>query len=145
VILFVDTSALVKLYIEEAGSASMAKHARTSRLAASVLAYAEIYATFGRRLREDFLTPDEHGELVGRFERDWQSVIVVAFQPALAARIPQLVGDHPLRGADAVHLASALALRDAGLETGFAAADDRLVRAATAEGLEVIDPRATAR
>jgi len=145
VILFVDTSTLVKLYIEEAGSASMAKHARASRLAASVLAYAEIYATFGRRLREDLLTPEEHDDLVQRFERDWQSVIVMALRPALAARIPRLVGAHPLRGAAAVHLASALALHDAGLETRFAASDARLAGAATAEGFEVIDPAATAR
>lgn len=143
-ILFVDTSALVKLYIEEEGSASMAQHARASRVAASVLAYAEIYATFGRRLREDLLTSDEHDHLVKRFERDWQSVIAMALRPDLAARIPGLIADHPLRGADAVHLASVLALRDAGLETRFAASDTRLVRAATAEGLEVLDPAATA-
>lgn len=143
-ILFADTSALIKLYIEEAGSVSMARHARASRVAASVLAYAEMYATFARRLREDLLTREEHDELGQRFERDWQSVIVMPLRPALVARIPRLVGDHPLRGADAVHLASALGLRDAGLETRFAASDARLAAAATAEGLEVVDPAATA-
>lgn len=144
-ILFGDTSALVKLYIEEAGSAEMAEQARASRLAASVLAYAEIYSTFARRKREGLLTADEHDELVQRFETDWQTVIVMALRPALAARIPRLVSDHPLRGADAVHLASALALQDAGLKTTFAASDTRLVEAAAEEGLEVIGPEATAK
>lgn len=144
-ILFADPSALVKLYIEEAGSSAMAEHARANRLAASGLAYAEIYSTFARRQREGLLTPKEHDELVERFERDWQSVIVMALRPALAARIPRLVSAHPLRGADAVHLASALALRDAGLETTFAASDARLVEAAVDQDLGVFNPEATAK
>jgi len=144
VILFADTSALIKLYIEETGSAEMEERARASRLAASALAYAEIYATFARRKREGLLTPEEHDELAARFERDWQRTIVMALRPALAARVPRLVADHPLRGADAVHLASAIALQAAGLETIFAASDARLVEAAAREGLEVVDPAATA-
>jgi predicted nucleic acid-binding protein len=144
VILFADTSALIKLYIEEVGSAAMAERARNARMAHSVLAYAEIYSTFARRLRETLLIQEEHDELAERFEHDWQGVIVVALQPALVGRVPRLVRDHPLRGADAVHLASALTLREAGLELAFAVADGRLVEAAAREGLEVFDPeRAT--
>jgi predicted nucleic acid-binding protein len=140
VILFADTSALVKLYIEEAGSAAMAERARHVRLALSVLAYAEVYSTFARRLREALLTSEEHDELVERFERDWQGVIVVALRPALVGRIPRLVREHPLRGADAVHLASALTLQEAGLEMAFAVADGRLAEAAAKEGLEAFNP-----
>ena len=143
-ILFADTSALIKLYIEEAGSSAMAERARHVRLALSVLAYAEVYSTFARRLREALLTADEHDELVERFEHDWQGVIVVALRPALVGRIPRLVREHPLRGADAVHLASALTLQEAGLEVVFAVADRRLVKAAAKEGLEPFDPEQAA-
>lgn len=139
-ILFADTSALIKLYIEEAGSAAMAARARDARLALSVLAYAEVYATFARRLRESLLTEDEHDRLAERFEYDWQGVIVLPMRPALVGRLPPLVRTHPLRGADAVHLASALMLQDAGLEVVFAAADGRLMDAARGEGLETFDP-----
>ncbi len=139
-ILFVDTSALVKLYIDEKGSEAMAARARESRLASSILAYAEIYATFARRRREDLLTEDEHSSSTDRFERDWQSVIVVPMRPEVARRVPDLVGRHPLRGADAVHLASALSLAEAGLEVTFAASDARLLAATAGEGLEMFDP-----
>lgn len=139
-ILFADTSALIKLYIEEPGSAAMAERARHARTALSVLAYAEVYSTFARRLRESLLTEEEHTELTERFERDWQGVILVPLSPPVAGRIPQLVKDHPLRGADAVHLASALMLHEAGLEVTFAVADDRLVEAAGGESLEAFNP-----
>lgn len=139
-ILFADTSALIKLYIEENGSAAMAAKTRDARLALSVLAYAEAYATFARRLRESLLTPDEHGRLVERFEYDWQGVIVLPLRPALIGRLPPLVKAHPLRGADAVHLASALSLQQAGLEVVFAGADERLMNAARLEGLETFHP-----
>lgn len=139
-ILFADTSALIKLYIEEDGSEAMAERARRSRIALSVLAYAEVYSTFARRLREALLTEEEHDDLADRFERDWQSVIAVAVRPPLIGRVPRLVREHPLRGADAVHLASALALREAGVDVTFAVADGRLVDAAGLEGLEVFNP-----
>lgn len=139
-ILFADTSALIKLYIEEVGSAEMAERARSSRLAASVLAYAEVYSTFSRRLRESLLSEKEHTAVVEAFEHDWQRAILVPLRPALVGRIPRLVTDHPLKGADAVHLASALMLQDTGLELTFAVADRRLARAATKEGLAAFDP-----
>jgi predicted nucleic acid-binding protein len=140
VILFADTSALIKLYIEEIGSTVMAERARRSRLAASVLAYAEVYSTFSRRLRESLLTADEHADVVEAFEHDWQRAILVPLRPALVGRIPRLVADHPLKGADAVHLASALMLQETGLELTFAVADRRLVQAAASEGLTAFDP-----
>lgn len=143
-ILFADTSALIKLYFDEVGSATMAERIRGVRLALSALAYAEVYSAFARRLREDLLTEEEHTELVERFERDWQGVIVVALLPALLGRVPRLVRKHPLRSADSIHLASALALQEAGLETTFAVADQRLVEAASKEGLAAFDPGAPA-
>lgn len=76
-ILFADTSALIKLYVEEAGSVVMAERVRQARMALSVLAYAEAYATFARRLRESLLTAEEHAGVAERFERDWQGVIHV--------------------------------------------------------------------
>lgn len=140
-ILFADTSALIKLYIEEPGSEAMARLARRSRLAVSVLAYAEVYATFARRLRESLLSEEEHDELVESYERDWQTMILVPVRSAVLGVVPRLVGENPLRGADAVHLASALFLQASGLEVMFAAADRQLVTAGRAEGLQVFNPQ----
>lgn len=139
-ILFADTSALIKLYIEEDGSARMAERSADATVAASVLAYAEVHSTFARRRRESLLTDAEHADLVAGFEDDWQGLIVVALRPAIAGLTPRLVRNHPLRGADAVHLASALTLRDAGIDVTFAGSDLRLVDAAETEGLEAFNP-----
>ncbi len=64
--------------------------------------------------------------------------------------IPELVNKHPLKGSDAIHLASALWLRDAlrlGVQFGpasrsltFTSSDKQLNNAASIEGLEVFDP-----
>lgn len=139
-ILFADTSVLVKLYIDEAGSAAMARRARQSSLAASNLAYVEMHAAFARRRRESLVDAAEHAALIERFERDWQSLVLVPMRDLQLARVPALVEAHPLRGADALHLASALTLEDAGLDVVFACADQRLNRAAEEEGLPVFDP-----
>lgn len=57
----------------------------------------------------------------------------------IAAR--RLIQTHPLRGADAVHLSSALWVgEEIGHPLRFIASDGPLLRAATIEGLEVMDP-----
>jgi uncharacterized protein len=51
-----------------------------------------------------------------------------------------LIQRHPLRGFDAVHLASAVSLKSAlGEEITFAAGDERLLRAAEAEKLKPLN------
>ncbi len=144
-ILFADTSAFVKLYFEEIGSAEMIERTSGSRLALSHLAYSEVYASFARQRRESRLSPSDHAALCARFEKDWQTVTRVPSSPAVLRWIPKLCGDFPLRGADALHLASALELRDAGLDVTFAAGDTRLTEAAQALGLEVFDPAHSSR
>ena len=138
-ILFADTSALIKLYIEETGSDAMWLRQHGQPIAASVLAYPEIHATLARRRRESLLGEDEHAELVEAFDHDWRTFLVVSLQVDVVGLVPRLVSDHPLRGADAVHLASALALRQA-VELELAVADHRLAEAAAAEGLATFDP-----
>lgn len=139
-ILFVDTSVLVKLYIAEPGSERMRQSAAQEvRIAASVLAFAEIHATFARRRREALLLASELEELLLRFADDWEGLLQVPVGAEVLAFVPELCKRHPLRGADAVHLASALLLRQ-GLEVLFACSDNSLLAAAAAEGLATFNP-----
>jgi predicted nucleic acid-binding protein len=139
-ILFVDTSVLVKLYIAEPGSERMRKSAAQEvRIAASVLAFAEIHATFARRRREALLLASELEELLLRFAEDWEGLLQVPVGAEVLAFVPELCKRHPLRGADAVHLASALLLRQE-LEVLFACSDSSLLAAAAAEGLAILNP-----
>jgi len=140
-ILFLDTSALVKLYIAEPGSERMREFvARGEPMAASVLAFAEIHATFTRRRREELLQASELEQLQLAFANDWEELTQVPVGSAVLQLVPGLCGRHPLRGADAVHLASALLLHQEGIEITFACSDRHLVGAATAEGLVTFDP-----
>jgi predicted nucleic acid-binding protein len=140
-ILFVDTSVLVKLYIAEAGSKRMREAvAQEGRVAASLLAFAEIHATLARRRREGLLLASEFDQLRLRFAEDWKELTHVPMGSEVLALIPGLCDRHPLRGADAVHLASALLLAQEGLEITFACSDRPLLGAAASEGLAIFDP-----
>ena len=140
-ILFLDTSALVKIYIAEPGSERMREAvAREGPKAASVLAFAEIHATFARRRREELLLAGELEQIRLGFADDWEKLTQMPVGAAVLQLVPGLCERHPLRGADAVHLASALLLHEEGLEVVFACSDRPLLGAAAAEGLATFNP-----
>ncbi|MEK7696897.1 MAG: type II toxin-antitoxin system VapC family toxin, partial [Pseudomonadota bacterium] len=67
-ILYLDTSALVKLYVREAGSGEVKKLARESAaLATSIVAYAEVRAAFARLMREGVTVEKRHRERLKQF------------------------------------------------------------------------------
>lgn len=143
--IFWDSSAFVKKYLREDGSnAVLRRLAGDPVVATSILSYAEIRAAFARKARERGVTGAVLERLNRAFEADWQSLIIVRVNDAILPAIRDVFGRHPLRGADAVHLASALYLarqtRSANL--GFACADGRLLEAAGAEGLVAWNPLA---
>ena len=107
-ILFLDTSALVKLYLPEPGSEAMRRKVYDQVVGLSHLAYAETHATFARRRRENLLTDAEHQLLIDSFEQDWKTAVRIPVSEQVLTLIPDLCGGHPLRGADAVQLAAAL-------------------------------------
>jgi predicted nucleic acid-binding protein len=140
-ILFLDTSALVKLYIAEPGSERMRELVtRGASVVVSVLAFPEIHATFMRRRREELLQATELEQLQRAFAGDWEETTQVPLSSAVLGLVPGLCARHPLRGADAVHLASALLLHQEGLQVTFACSDRHLTEAAAAEGLVIFDP-----
>jgi len=142
-ILFSDTSALIKLYIAEAGSEAMMSRASESMVAVSDLSIAESHATFARRLRECLLTEAEHRELIEQLAAEWSGFLRVPLSDSVLARIPALCLRQPIRGGDAVQLASAMQLTDEGIPAVFASSDQRLLEAAHAEGQEIFDPCAS--
>ena len=139
-ILYLDTSALVKLYVQEIGSADVKDWLQDADAAAtSWVAYAEARAAFARALREGITGPEHHAERVGQFNRDWEALIRLELLPPIARSAGDLAEVHGLRGFDSIHLASALWLRDkvAPAEVAFVAFDRRLLGAAERAGLEL--------
>ena len=158
--LYTDSSALVKRYLEERGSNELnAKIAQTTRarhrVLTSVLSFAEVHAAMARKLRErPALKATEYHWATARFDSDWKTYLTrVDLTTAVLTLIPDLVKRHFLRGSDAIHLASALWVRES-LEFGkakgtsaetliFATSDKQLARAAEYEQLEVFNPEDT--
>lgn len=136
-IVYLDTSALVKLYVKEAGTREVQRLIRESEaVVASWVAYAETRAAFARAVREKLTSPARHQERLAQFNQDWESVVRVELLPLVARNAGELAEIHGLRGFDAIHLASALWLRDKmGGSFGFAAFDQRLRSAAEQAGL----------
>ena len=114
--------------------------AQEGQIAASLLAFAEIHAAFARRRREGLLLDPELADLLLHFADDWEKLMQVPIGAEILTLVPGLCERHPLRGADAVHLASALLLHQEGLEILFACSDSSLLGAAAAEGLAIFDP-----
>lgn len=132
-ILYLDTSALIKFYISEEGSQEVAAAVREAdALASSTLAYPEALATLARVLREKRLTEDEHARARDAFNSDWQSYTRLSLSDDAALLAGTLAERYPLKGADAVHLASAYLLNELYGEVRFMAFDKQLVRAAEA-------------
>ncbi len=135
-VVYFDASALVKLLVDEDGSdLAVALWDGCDAALSSRLSYPEVRAALraaggsGRVAHTDLRTLERD------WERYWSAVRAVELSEAVSQHAGDLCRDHALRGADAVHLASALALGEPGLV--MAVWDRRLQAAALAAALRV--------
>jgi len=143
-VLFADSSALVKLYVDEAGSTAIRRHEHAGPFVVSALARVEVPAALWRKVRTTEIDATDARLLSTAFEVDWYGTAevdprfaVVAASTTLMSDAAQLCEVHDLRAHDAVQLASALALSgDEPVE--MACFDRRLLAAAQAEGLGAV-------
>jgi uncharacterized protein len=139
-ILYLDTSSLVKTYLDEPHADDVREWLDAAEAAATSRAtYPETASALARRHADGALTPSGLRLALDHLEQSWGDYLVVDLAERLAA---ELAVRHVLRGFDAVHLAAAITLRDAVGEDdlAFSSFDRRLVGAATAEGLIVLEP-----
>jgi predicted nucleic acid-binding protein len=131
VTLYLDTSALLKLYVAEP-AAEVVRRGReeAARVATSCVTYVEARAALARRLREGVLAPDAHQQAVADLDGDWERYDRLVADDDLARLAGALAERCALRGFDAVQLASALQLHNERGDVRFLAFDSRLVEAA---------------
>ena len=141
--IYFDSSALVKRYVEEPGSDMVQSLLdRGTSIATSKLAYPEIVSALTRKQRSGELTKRFLQAVIDQFEVDWAGMVVVEFHDELLPTVKSLLMKHQLRGADTVHLSSALWLKRAvQSDLSFVASDLDLLKAARAERLDVINPQ----
>ncbi|MGH8282607.1 MAG: type II toxin-antitoxin system VapC family toxin [Gammaproteobacteria bacterium] len=139
-ILYLDTSALIKLYVNEEHSDDVQKAAvAAASLASSVLAYVETCAALSRLRREKALSGPQHERTRERFTADWGDLRRVEATEAQLARAAELAEAFALRAYDSVHLAAADYLaRAAGEPLLFACYDAALNKAARILGLSLL-------
>ena len=141
-ILYLDTSSLVKLYLDEVHSEAVHRWAQEAEvLATSRVAYPETLAALARRRRKGDLDDASFQRVSTTFKEQWPSFAILDLNEMVAG---ELAITHALRGLDAIHLAAALELRGdiEGTFVAFTAFDRRLAQAATAEGFQVLDAEA---
>ena len=136
-ILYLDTSALLKRYFKEPHSNELlSKWKEAAQIVTSSVAYAEATAALYRKKREVDLSSKVFNKLVNSFHLDWEAFIRVEVNDDLNETIHKVVAKYPLRGFDAIHLASAIItherINDAFL---FACFDQKLIDGAQMEGL----------
>lgn len=139
-ILYLDTSSLLKYYVDEDHSADVrAWVGQADMLATSRVTLVEAAAALSRRHLGGGLTREQCQHAFADLEADWPSYITIELYEERAAEV---AWRHLLRGFDAVQLTAALTVRQ-GAEPealGFASFDRALNRAARAEGLTVLEP-----
>jgi predicted nucleic acid-binding protein len=138
VILYLDTSALLKKYVKETWSDEIIDLWKQALgIATSSVAYAEAMASLYRKKREEKVPSATFRKLLHSFREDWHSFIRVDVTQNLNTPIDKIVKRYPLRGFDAIHLASAILIHERmPSEFLFACFDRSLVIAATQNGLQ---------
>ena len=138
--LYLDSSALVKRYIDEPHSEAVA-HLMDETLAVgtSAISRVEVGAALARAARGDRLDAEGARGAREQFADDWPDFGKVPVTDRLLTRAEELAWKHGLRAYDAVQLAAALVCEETltALDESvlFACFDDELTAAANDEGL----------
>lgn len=140
-ILFCDTSALAKLFIDEEHSGQMLEAAQqASAISVCRIAWAEMMAAMARRAREIPEDADTIDSGRTRFEQMWLDFAVIEINQTLVKLAGDIAEAFALRAYDSVQLAAAQRLHQgANGQMTFACFDKRLQKAAAVLGLQVLE------
>jgi predicted nucleic acid-binding protein len=140
-ILYLDTSAFIKLYVVEAGAERVRSAVDAAALIhAHWIAYAEMRSALARLHRMRRQSAGAYRQSKREFEADWRTINAIMPDERMLRRAGDLSERFELRGYDSVHLAAAESLRVGhGTEfLYFASFDDRLNHAAADLGLHLL-------
>lgn len=139
-ILYLDTSALVKLYAREPGSVEVSEAvAGSDMVATSLVAYVEARSAFARKHRLGEIDDSTLRRHKSEFERDWVRLHRLPIDATTVRRAGGLAEQYGLRGYDALHLATADLVQAATRSVvSFACFDDALNRAAARLGMKLL-------
>jgi len=138
--LFCDTSALMKLYIVEEGSEALdLQLTQAEAVVVCRIAWAEAHAALSRRAREAPADAEVIDRAKAALAEDWPHFVVMDVNQTLVERAGDYADTFALRGYDSVQLAAAYELsRLTQSPVRFACFDSRLNKAAKALGMSCL-------
>ena len=136
-ITYVDTSTLIKLLIDEAGTTEAGLIWDEPDVLVSVrIAHVEARAALAAARRQGRIIDEVFNNAVDGLEVLWSQLSVVEIDEELMRLAGDLATTHGLRGYDAIHLAAAHLV---GAHV-FSSADRRLCAAASSDGFHIANP-----
>lgn len=144
---YLETSALVKLYVREAGTdrlLQLANNTAENRFAVLTLSQVELRSAIRRRERTGDIDPKMAGLILDRFQQHLETRFLrQTLTDAVLDSASEMIDRYALRAYDAIQLAGCLALKTAvGIEPlAFVCSDQGLLEAARSEMLSILDPR----
>ena len=137
--LYIDTSALIKLFVQENFSDEIRQLVENAELVATgLITRAETAAGINRLARMNFLSEAQRTTVLNNFRKDWEYYHRIPITEQLVARADILTSQYILRGYDAIHLACALTWQDLlNMPVTLATFDKELHEAAKESGIAV--------
>lgn len=137
-ILYLGTSCLIKLYVEDAYSNTIRQWVREAETVATCrVAYTEAISALDIRSKKGDLKEEDYDRIYEAFSSDWGKYVVVDFDDLEAGGLVKKYGINRMA---AIHLSAAMKIQkaDNALNLAFSSVDERLCKAAAAEGLKVL-------
>jgi predicted nucleic acid-binding protein len=142
---FLDSSAFIKLFVQEAGTDTIIRLMETTednRKLISAGTQLEVYAALKRRERDGGISTEDSEAARGILRAEAARMVQQPLNPAVLEAARQLLDRHELRSADALQLGAAVVAREMfqGMEITYVSADQRLLNAAKTEHFETLNP-----
>ena len=142
---YIDASAWVKRYYQETGSNWInILFKENNKFACSPLGYIEVLATLSRKRKNNDISITDFHTKANELKSEWSGFIEVNFDQYTISEAENFLNNHSLKGADTVHLSSAIILKNhpsfVNVNLIFVSSDDDLSNAATLQGFTVINP-----
>ncbi len=143
---YLETSALVKLYVREPGTdrlVQLASNVVENRFAVLAISQVEFRSAIRRRERGGDIEPNVADRILDRFQQHLETRFLrQVLTDAVLDGASEMIDRYALRAYDAIQLAACLALKTAvGPEPPvFVCSDQQLLDAAHSELLSVFDP-----
>lgn len=137
-ILYLGTSSLATLYVEEKYSNAVREWVKEAEIVATCrVAYTEMISALDTRYKNNDLSRETYDQVVKRFAEDWQNLAIVDFDEREAG---DFVKKYGLNRFAAIHLSAAKLIKKShqDISVSFSSVDDKLCEVAAVEGFKVL-------